>query len=141
MTTDKTDYHETQVADRIFANSAPDGSVDGCYVALWGTSPSNAPNEANEITGGSYSPVQVTASGWTQVSASAPRKYENASEVGFGVLDSGSDVTVAGVVLYDGSDTANDNALYYDDLSGGSTTVSAGDEFKFNAGELTVEED
>ena len=141
MTTDKTDYMEAQTLDRIFNNTAPDGAVDGCYVALWASSPANAPSDANEITGGSYSPVQVTASGWTQTQASAPRTYENASEIDFGVLDSGSDVTVAGVVLFDGSDTANDNALYADDLSGGSTTVLAGDEFKFNAGDLTVDED
>lgn len=141
MTTDKTTYHETQVMDRVFNNTAPDGAVDGCYVALWATSPANTPDETNEITGGSYSPQQVTASGWTQVSASAPRQFENANTIDFGVLDSGSDVTVAGVVLYDGADTSTANALYYDDLSGGSTTVSAGDEFKFNAGDLDVSED
>ena len=49
--------------------------------------------------------------------------------------------TVAGVVLYDGPDTANDNALFYDDLSGGSETVSAGDEYAINAGDLSVAED
>lgn len=141
MTTDKTDYHETQVMDRVFANSAPDGAVDGAYVAVWDQDPANAPNEANEISGGSYSPQQVQASGWTQVNASAPRRYENSSEVNFGQLDSSSSVTVGGVVLYDGADTTNDNALYADALSGGSTTVSAGDEFKFNAGDITVEED
>lgn len=141
MTTEKTAYHENQVADRIFANTAPDGAVDGCYVALWGTSPSNAPSDANEITGGSYSPVQVTASGWSTSNANGPRTYDNDAEIDFGVLDSGSDVTVAGVVLYDGADTSTDNALYYDDLSGGNVTVSAGDEFKFNAGDLSVSED
>jgi hypothetical protein len=141
MSTDKTDYMEAQTLDRIFANTAPDGAVDGCYVALWASSPTNAPSDANEITGGSYSPVQVTASGWTQTSASAPRTYENASAVDFGVLDSGADVSVAGVVLYDGADTSTANALYSDDLTGGSTTVSAGDEFKISAGDITVSED
>jgi hypothetical protein len=141
MTTDKTDYHETQVLDRIYANATPDGAVDGCYVALWASSPANAPDSTNEISGDGYSPVQVTASEWTQVSASNPREYENANTVDFGVLDSSSDTTVAGVVLYDGADTSTANALYADDLSGGTTTVSAGDEFKFNAGDLTANED
>ena len=140
MSNDKTDYHETQVMDRIFANSAPDGANDGCYVALWSTTPSNAPNNTNEVSGGGYSPQQVTASGWNNTSASAPRTYENANDIDFGVLDSGSSVTVAGVVLYDGSDTGTANALYFDDEFS-SVTVSAGDEFKINAGDLTVSED
>lgn len=141
MSTDKTTYHEEQVMNRIFENAAPDGANDGCYVALWSSSPANSPDSANEVSGDGYSPIQVTASGWTEVSASAPNEYENANEVDFGVLDSSSDTTVAGVVLYDGSDTSTANALWADDLSGGSTTVSAGDEFKFNAGDLTVNED
>lgn len=140
MTTDKTDYHETQVMDRIFANTAPDGAVDGCYVALWSPAPANAPDNANEITGDGYSPVQVTASGWTNTSASAPRTYENANVIDFGVLDSSVQTTVDGVVLYDGADTSTSNALYADALST-SKTVDAGDEFKFNAGDLTVSED
>lgn len=141
MTTEKTTYHETQVADRIFANSAPDGAVDGVYVALWTTSPTNTPDETNEVSGDSYSPVQVTASGWSTVSSSGPRQYDNDAQIDFGVLDTSSDKTVAGVVLYDGSDTANDNALYYDDLAGGDATVDAGDEFFIGAGNLTVGED
>lgn len=140
MSTDKTDYMETQTLDRIFANTAADAAVDGCYVALWASSPANAPDNVNEISGDGYSPVQVTASGWTNTSAAAPRTYENANAVDFGVLDSASDTTVAGVVLYDGADTGTANALYADDLSA-SKTVSAGDEFKFNAGDLTVSED
>lgn len=140
MTDAKTDYHESQVMDRIFENTAPDGANDGCYVALWSSSPANAPDNTNEISGDGYSPQQVTASDWTQVSASAPRQYENASEIDFGVLDSSSEVTVAGVVLYDGSDTGADNALWRADLDS-SKTVSSGDEFKFNAGDLDVSED
>lgn len=141
MTTDKTAYHEAQVMDRVFNNTAPDGANDGVYVALWGSSPANAPDSTNEISGDGYSPIQVTASGWTETSADGPNTFENASDVDFAVLDSASDTTVAGVVLYDGADTSTANALYYDDLSGGSTTVSAGDEFKFAAGDLTVSED
>lgn len=140
MSTAKTDYHESQVMDRIFSNSTPDGANDGCYVALWSSSPANAPDNTNEISGDGYSPVQVTASGWTQVSASNPRQYENANAVDFGVLDSSTDTTVAGVVLYDGSDTGTANALWKGDLNS-SKTVSAGDEFKFAAGDLDVSED
>lgn len=141
MTTDKTDYLEAQTLDRIFANSAPDGAQDGVYVALWASSPANAPNNTNEITGGSYAPVQVTASGWSVDSSAAPRRYINDNAIDFGTLDASTDVTVAGVVLYDGADTSTANALYADDLTGGTVTVSAGDKFEVSAGDLTVEED
>jgi hypothetical protein len=140
MSNDKTDYLEAQVLDRVFQNSAPDGANDGVYVALWGTTPTNAPNEANEITGGSYSPVQVTAANWSVDNTAAPRRFKNDNEVDFKVLDAGSQITVEGLVLYDGADTANDNALWFDD-NFGSETVNAGNEFKLNAGDLTVEED
>lgn len=140
MSNDKTDYLESQVLDRVFANQAPDGAVDGVYVALWATTPANAPNEANELTGDSYSPVQVTASGWSVGSAGAPREYTNDSVIDFGVLDSASQKTVAGVVLYDGPDTAADNALYIDDEFS-SATVDAGNKFELEAGGVTVSED
>lgn len=140
MSDDKTDYHEAQVMNRIFENSAPDGAQDGCYVALWTTSPANAPSNVNEVSGDGYSPQQVTASGWTQVSASNPRQYENASEINFGVLDSSTQKTVAGAVLYDGADTGTANALWIGDLNT-TQTVDAGNEFKINAGDLDVSED
>jgi hypothetical protein len=141
MTTDKTDYLEAETLDRIFANESPDGAVNGVYVALFSVVPSNAPDPANEINGGSYSSEQVTASGFSVTSQAAPRRYANDSVIDFGVLDSSSQTTVAGVVLVDGPDTSADNSLYADSLAGGSTTVDAGDKFEISAGDLTVEED
>lgn len=141
MSTDKTAYHEGQVLDRIFANVAPDGAQDGCYVHLWSSSPTDSPDSANALSGDNYSPVQVTSSGWSVTNTSSPRRYANDNAVDFAVLDSSSSKTVAGVVLYDGADPSTANALYADDLQGGSTTVNANDEFKIRAGNLTVEED
>lgn len=139
--TAKTDYHENQVADRIFANTAPDGANDGVYVALWASSPANAPDSANEVSGDSYSPVQVTASGWSVGgSTNAPREYTNDSKIDFGVLDTAGSTTVTGVVLYDGSDTSTANALWYGDLSA-QESVDAGNEFKIKAGDITIGED
>lgn len=140
MTTNKTAYHENQVADRVFANSAPTGAVDGVTVALWSTSPTNAPSTANEVSGDSYSPVNVTASGWSTVNANNPRQYDNDADISFGVLDTSAQKTVAGVVLYEPTaDTSTGNALYYGDLAS-SKTVAAGDEFKFAAGDLDISE-
>jgi len=140
MTTAKTDYHENQVADRVFENTTPDGATDGVYVALWTTAPANAPDEANEVDDtNEYDMIQVTASGWTASSVNAPKTYDNDSEINFGVLNSGADTTVEGYVLYDGPDSATDNALWQgDDVS---VVVSAGDELKFNAGDLSISED
>ena len=140
MATAKTDYHEAQVTDRIFDNSAPDGAVDGVHVALWTSSPANDPDESNEVSGDGYSAQKVPASGWSLTNNNQnPREYENDSDVDFGVLDSGSQTTVAGVVLFDGPDTAADNALYRGDLEE-SRTVDADDEFRINAGDITISE-
>ena len=140
MSQDKTDYHEQQVMDRVFDNAAPDGAVDGCHVALWATSPANNPDTANEIDGNQYSPVQVPAAEWSLATAANPRQYENDNEIDFGALDDSSQITIEGVVLYDGADTSTANALYADALTE-TKTVDAGDEFKFNPGDLDVSED
>ena len=136
---EKTDYHEAQVTDRIFANSAPDGAVDGCYVMLWSTTPTNSPTASNELSGDSYAAVQVTASGWSTDQANDDRIYSTDSIIDFGKLDTGTSKTVEGIVLYDGSDAGTDNALYAD-TDFGSETVAAGDKFEIEAGNLTVQE-
>ncbi len=141
MANDKTSYHEAQVIDRVFDNAVPDGAIDGCYVALWASSPSNTPDTANEVTGGSYSPVHVPASDWSVTSTESPRRYENSVAVQYGKLDTSSNVTINGVVLFDGSDTSTANALYSDDLTGGETVVNAGDKFEIEPGNITAEED
>lgn len=141
MSQDKTQYLESQTLDRIFANQAPDGAVDGVYVALWGSSPDNTPDESNEITGDSYSPAYVPASEWSVSNNGGPKTYDNDNIIDFGKLDTGSSKTFDGVVLYDGADTSTANPLYYDDLQSGTTTVDAGNKFELEAGNLTVKED
>ncbi|MDB9247466.1 hypothetical protein PN419_00395 [Halorubrum ezzemoulense] len=141
MSNDKTQYLEQQTLDRIFDNVAPDGALDGVYVALWASSPANSPDPVNEVSGNEYSPVQVTASNWSLDNAGGPRRYVNDNIIDFGKLDTGSSKTVTGVVLYDGADTSTANALYADDLVDGSTTVEAGNKFEIEGGNLPVEED
>jgi hypothetical protein len=141
MTTDKTDYLEAETLDRIFANETPDGAVNGVYVALWSVVPANAPVASNEINGGSYSSVQVTASGFSVDNSASPRRYINNSIIDFGVLDSSNPTTIEGLVLVDGPDASADNSLYSDTLTDGTTTVAAGDKFEIEAGDLQIEED
>lgn len=141
MSTDKTQYLETQTLDRIFANQTPDGAVDGVYVALFASSPSNSPDETNEISGDKYSPVHVPASEWSVTNSGGPTTYENDNIIDLGKLDTSNSTTFVGVVLYDGADTSTANALYCDDLQSGTATVDAGNKFELEAGNLTVKED
>jgi len=140
MANDKTLYHESQVLDRIFDNQVPDGARDGGYIALWATTPTNDPNETNEINGNKYNPVHVSASDWTLVNTGGPRRYETVNAVEFGVLDDSQQITIEGTVVYDGQDTATDNPLYFDD-DFGTETVDPGDEFKLAAGDAAAQED
>jgi len=141
MADDKTQYLEAQTLDRVFANESPDGARDGVYVALWAVNPSNNPNQSNEVTGDQYSPIAVPASDWKRTSAGSPRQYENDVLIDFGKLDTSTDTTVAGFVLYDGPDPSVDNPLFASGLVGGAKTVAAGNKFEFEAGNLTVSED
>ena len=141
MADDNTRYLEAQTLDRVFNNEAPDGARDGVYIALWTVDPSNAPDGSNEVSGDQYSPVHVTASEWTRINDGGPRQYENSNLIDFGKLDTSSDKTIAGFVMYDGPDTATDNALFANGLAGGAKSVAAGNKFEFEAGNLTVSED
>jgi hypothetical protein len=136
---EKSDYHEAQVMDRIFANSAPDGAVDGCYVMLWASTPTNNPDSSNELSGDSYSAVQVTASGWSVSQANDDRIYDNDNAINFGQLDTSNGKTIEGIVLYDGADASTANALWVD-KDFGSTSVLAGDKFEIESGDMTVKE-
>lgn len=133
--TDATTYAEKQFADMWFANSEPDGAIDGPAVALWTTAPANDPDFANEVDDANeYARVSTTAADWTETSTGGPVTYENDVELDFGVLNSGGSVTVEGVALVR-EDLASDEAIYVnDDVS---VTVDAGNEFKINAGDAT----
>ena len=137
----KTAYHENNTADRVFANSAPTGAQDGVTVALWSTEPNNAPSQANEVSGDSYTTQNVTASGWSlTASTNDPRTYDNDAAIDFGTLDTSASKWVNGTVLFEPTnDTSTGNAVYYGALTT-HRNVSSGDEFKFNAGDLDVSE-
>lgn len=138
----KTHYYENQTIDRVFANSAPTGAVDGVTVALWSSSPANKPDQTNEVSGDSYTTVNVTASGWSlTANVNNPREYDNDAVIDFGTLDTSTSKWVNGTVLFEPTgDTSTGNAVYYGDLST-NKNVAAGDEFRFNAGDLTINED
>jgi len=101
----------------------------------------NSPDSTNELSGDGYSPQSVdnSSGGWSRVQTGGPTEVENANTIDFGVLDSTTDKTVKGVVVYDGSDTSTANALVKaDDLS---VTVTAGNALSFDPGELSFTKD
>lgn len=136
---DATDYSENQFADMFFNNTAPDGALDGPSVALWTTAPANAPTFSNEVDNANeYARVTTSASDWTEAQAGGPVEYQNANDIDFGVLNSGSSTTVEGVVLVR-EDLGSDQAIYAnDDVS---VTVEAGNEFKINANDASFKID
>jgi hypothetical protein len=139
--TDATTYNEEQFIKRNFENTDADAAPATTYVALWTTSPADSPDNANELSGSGYSPQSVdnSSGGWSRAQTGGPTEIENANAIDFGVLDSSTDKTVEGVVVYDGSDTSTANALVKaDNLS---ETITAGNEFKFNAGGLSFKMD
>lgn len=136
---DFTTYTEEQIIGRTFEGVDADVAPGTQYVALWGSAPANSPDPANEISGGSYSPVGVAAADWSRVQTGGPTEVSNGVAISFGELDAASDVIIEGAVVYDGSDTSTANALMKTD--GVSRTVVAGDEFKFQVGDLAFSSD
>lgn len=132
--TDATTYTENEVMDMFFANTAPDGALDGPSVALWTTNPANSPDAANEVGGNQYARVTTTASDWTETSAGGPVQYENGVTLDFGQLDDSVDVTVEGVVLVR-EDLTDDQFIYANgDVS---EVIEAGNEIRIDAGNAT----
>jgi hypothetical protein len=137
---ENTEYLETKLIEWLAENTQMPTPPTDLYVALWSTNPANAPDSTNEITGDSYSVQSVsTSGGWVRDVTGGPTRDENDSVVDFGVLDSSTQKSVEGVVIFDGADTSTANALMYDDDI--SETVAAGNEFRFPAGDFNLEQD
>lgn len=126
------DYLEDALVNHIFRNSTFTRPAN-IYVALFTAAPSDA-GGGTEVSGGSYARVAVAtgaSSGWDASSAGATA---NTAAVTFptATADWG---TVTHVGLFDASTTGN--LLFWGALTA-SKTVSNGDIFKFNAGDLDI---
>lgn len=136
--TDATQYLEEDTISSNLENQQT-------YVALWSSPPNNQPNETNEITGDSYSPVSVSSGTWTRVQTGGPTEVENGSLIDMGKLDTASQKIVEGVVIYDGADTSTANAIFKSDETQSnnalSITVDSGDKLEFETGGITFQMD
>ena len=122
------DYLEDKVLDHVFGGTAYTAPAT-LYVALYTVAPDDT-GGGTEVTGGSY----VRQTGTFTVSGTSPTTATNAAAIEYptATADYG---TVVAVGILDAS--SGGNLLAYADLTT-SKTVSTGDVFRFDAGDLDI---
>ena len=123
------DYLEDKVLDHVFGGSsytAP-GTL---YVGLYTAAPSDS-GGGTEVSGGSYARKSMPA---MTVSGTSPTEATNGAAVEF-VTATGSWGTVTHVGVFDAASSGN--LMAWAALTA-SKTVSSGDVFRFDAGDLDI---
>ena len=122
------DYLEDKVLDHVFGGTAYTAPAT-LYVALYTVAPDDT-GGGTEVTGGSY----VRQTGTFTVSGTNPTTATNSAAIEYptATADYG---TVVAVGILDAS--SGGNLLAYADLTT-SKTVSTGDVFRFDAGDLDI---
>ena len=122
------DYLEDKVLDHVFGGTAYTAPAT-LYVALYTVAPDDT-GGGTEVTGGSY----VRQTGTFTVSGTPPTTATNSAAIEYptATADYG---TVVAVGILDAS--SGGNLLAYADLTT-SKTVSTGDVFRFDAGDLDI---
>tara|TARA_R110000824_G_scaffold356953_2_gene544267 strand:+ start:206 stop:601 length:396 start_codon:yes stop_codon:yes gene_type:complete len=123
------DYLEDKVLNHVFGGTAytAPGTL---YVGLYTAAPTDA-GGGTEVTGGSYARKSMAA---MTVSGTSPTEATNGAAVEF-VTATGSWGTVTHVGVFDAVTTGN--LLGWAALTA-SKTVSSGDVFRFDAGDLDI---
>ena len=123
------DYLEDKVLDHVFGGTAytAPGTL---YVGLYTAAPSDS-GGGTEVSGGSYARKSMPA---MTVSGTSPTEATNGAAVEF-VTATGSWGTVTHVGVFDAVTTGN--LLGWAALTA-SKTVSSGDVFRFDAGDLDI---
>ena len=123
------DYLEDKVLDHVFGGTAytAPGTL---YVGLYTAAPSDS-GGGTEVSGGSYARKSMPA---MTVSGTSPTEATNGAAVEF-ITATGSWGTVTHVGVFDAVTTGN--LLGWAALTA-SKTVSSGDVFRFDAGDLDI---
>jgi hypothetical protein len=123
------DYLEDKVLDHVFGGTAytAPGTL---YVGLYTAAPSDS-GGGTEVSGGSYARKSMPA---MTVSGTSPTEATNGAAVEF-ITATGSWGTVTHVGVFDAS--SGGNLLAWAALTA-SKTVSSGDVFRFDAGDLDI---
>jgi len=123
------DYLEDKVLDHVFGGTAYT-APSTLYVALYTAAPSDT-GGGTEVSGGSYARKSMPD---MTVSGTSPTTATNGAAVEF-VTATGSWGTVSHVGVFDASSSGN--LLGWAALTA-SKTVSSGDVFRFDAGDLDI---
>ena len=123
------DYLEDKVLDHVFGGSAYTAPAT-LYVGLYTAAPSDS-GGGTEVSGGSYARKSMPA---MTVSGTSPTEATNGAAVEF-ITATGSWGTVTHVGVFDASSSGN--LLAWAALTA-SKTVSSGDVFRFDAGDLDI---
>jgi len=123
------DYLEDKVLNHVFGGTAytAPGTL---YVGLYTAAPSDS-GGGTEVSGGSYARKSMAA---MTVSGTSPTEATNGAAVEF-ITATGSWGTVTHVGVFDASSSGN--LLAWAALTA-SKTVSSGDVFRFDAGDLDI---
>ena len=123
------DYLEDKVLDHVFGGTAytAPGTL---YVGLYTAAPSDS-GGGTEVSGGSYARKSMPA---MTVSGTSPTEATNGAAVEF-ITATGTWGTVTHVGVFDASSSGN--LLAWAALTA-SKTVSSGDVFRFDAGDLDI---
>lgn len=134
----KTDYTENNLLNFLFRAVAfpVPGNI---YVGLFTAAPADAGTGGTEVSGSAYARQQVARGTveWKDASAAVQGMTENVNAITFPTA-TGSWGTVTHVGVWDA--VTGGNMLYFGALAA-SQLVSAGNIFKFNAGDLEISED
>ncbi len=133
------DYLEAKLIQFIFKNNAEAFATPGnnLWIALFNAATGLEANDptAEVDDGTGYERVQVPHAGWDQTGSSV----ENDSDIEFPVAGA-SWGEVTHIAIMDSGTHGAGNVLYHGALTT-ARTVGEGDQFKVNAGDLTVTKD
>ena len=138
MANEATNYLERRILDFIFKNNALSFSSPGnsIYVGLATAVSAAETGSLTEANFTNYARKQVAASGWTTVGSDSTdtQTATNAANIEFPASGGGGDDAITHAFIADASSSGN--ILFVGTIT--NRTISTGDIFRINAGNLTI---
>ena len=138
MANEATNYIERRILDFIFKNNALSFSSPGnsIYVGLATAVSAAETGSLTEANFTNYARQQVAASGWTTVGSDSTdtQTATNAANIEFPASGGGGDDAITHAFIADASSSGN--ILFVGTIT--NRTISTGDIFRINAGNLTI---
>ena len=138
MANEATNYLERRILDFIFKNNALSFSSPGnsIYVGLATAVSAAETGSLTEANFTNYARQQVAASGWTTIGSDSTdtQTATNAANIEFPASGGGSDDAITHAFIADASSSGN--ILFVGTIT--NRTISTGDIFRINAGNLTI---